>query len=89
MPTPTRSACAAWSWPTSYTLRSGSRAKHNNSGALKTQRLFRALDDSDWVIFWNTLPLRGMAPGHYRVGYALGEGQRAEVQWSDVWLDVR
>jgi hypothetical protein len=56
---------------------------------LKTQRLFRALDDSDWVIFWNTLPLRGIVPGHYRVGYALGEDPRAEVQWSDVWLDVR
>ena len=58
-------------------------------GPLKTQRLFRALDNSDWVIFWNTLPLRGIVPGHYRVGYALGEDQRAEVQWSGVWLDVR
>jgi hypothetical protein len=58
-------------------------------GPLKMQRLFRALDDSDWVIFWNTLPLHGIVPGHYRVGYALGEDQRAEVQWSDVWLDVR
>ena len=50
---------------------------------------YRALDDSDWVIFGNTLPLRGIVPGHYRVGYALGEDPRAEVQWSDVWLDVR
>ncbi|TMH08768.1 MAG: hypothetical protein E6H67_00570 [Betaproteobacteria bacterium] len=58
-------------------------------GPLKTQRLFRALDNSDWVIFWNTLPLRGVVPGHYRVGYALGQDPRAEVQWSDVWLDVR
>jgi len=58
-------------------------------GPLKTQRLYRALDDSDWVIFWNTLPLRGIVPGHYRLGYALGEDQRAEVQWSDVWVDVR
>jgi hypothetical protein len=58
-------------------------------GPLNTQRLFRALDDSDWVIFWNTLPLRGIVPGHYRVGYALGADQQAEVQWSDVWLDVR
>jgi hypothetical protein len=47
------------------------------------------LDDTDWVIFWNTLPLRGIVPGHYRAGYALGEDPRAEVQWSDVWLDVR
>jgi hypothetical protein len=58
-------------------------------GPLKTQRLFRALDDSDWVIFWNTLPLHGIAPGHYRAGYALGEDPRAEVQWSEVWIDVR
>jgi hypothetical protein len=57
-------------------------------GPLKTQRLFRALDDSDWVIFWNTLPLRGIVPGHYRLGYAIGEDPRAEVQWSDVWIDV-
>jgi hypothetical protein len=58
-------------------------------GPLKTQRLYRALGDTDWVIFWNTLPLRGIVPGHYRAGYALGEDPRAEVQWSDVWLDVR
>jgi len=58
-------------------------------GPLKTQRLYRALGDGDWVIYWNTLPLHGLLPGHYRVGYALGEYQRAEVQWSDFWLDVR
>jgi hypothetical protein len=59
------------------------------SGPLKTQRLFRSLGERDWAVFWNTLPLRGIASGHYRVGYALGDDGRAEVQWSDVWLDVR
>lgn len=58
-------------------------------GELKTQRLFRAPGDSDWLVFWNTLPLRGIAPGRYRLGYALGEDSRAEVQWSDVRLDIR
>jgi hypothetical protein len=41
------------------------------------------------MIFWNTISLRGVEPGRYRVGYALGEEAQAAVQWSDRWLDVR
>lgn len=57
-------------------------------GPLQTQRLYRAPGRADTVIFWNTLPLRGVAPGHYRLGYALGWGAQAEVQWSEVWVDI-
>lgn len=57
-------------------------------GSLQTQRLYRAPGSADWVIFWNTLRLRGVAPGHYRLGYALGWGAQARVQWSDVWVDI-
>jgi hypothetical protein len=57
-------------------------------GKLLTQRLYREPGKNDWVIFWNTFPLRGVAPGHYRLGYALGWGAQAEVQWTDVWVDV-
>lgn len=71
--------------PASLWLRSGGREYW---GKLLTQRLYREPGKNDWVIFWNTFPLRGIAPGHYRLGYALGSGVQAEVQWSDVWIDV-
>lgn len=67
-------------------LRDGGR---QYGGALRTQRVFDAFASGGRLLFWNTFPLAAVAPGHYRVGYTLGDPTRPEVVWTENWVDVK
>ncbi|MGH9550439.1 MAG: hypothetical protein ACRD3W_13745, partial [Terriglobales bacterium] len=68
-----------------FWLEGNSRLFH---GELQTKRLYNPID-RDWVIFWNTLLLDGVAPGRYRSGYSSGLAYPPVVTWTDNWVEIK
>lgn len=62
---------------------------HRYRGPMHTQRVFNEIVGQGRLVFWNTFPLQGVASGHYRVGYALGDETRPDVVWTDDWIDLK
>ena len=57
-------------------------------GELQTKRLWNPIG-RDWVIFWNTSLLDGVAPGRYRSGYSSGSAWPPVVTWTDNWVEIK
>jgi hypothetical protein len=55
---------------------------------LVTQRVFRGIGSPDLTIFWGVVPLRGVAPGRYQIGYVLRGTGAVRVVPSGAWADV-
>ncbi len=40
----------------------------------------------DWGYFWGTVATASLAPGHYQVGYTVGDDASSMVYWSEDWI---
>jgi len=55
---------------------------------LATQRVYRGIGSPDLTIFRGVVPLRGVAPGRYQIGYVLRGTGAPRVVLSDAWAEV-